>query len=103
MSKPTEHFIDDDAVHGWFGLTYASYLVMPRSVLQSMPQEWQQRFVQCLREIEETIDWESLPPMPSNYVVMLKDHVTGKWLTQDDPYRQYERGRRQLPLKNSPA
>ena len=41
-----------DAVHEWFGLTYSNYLVLHRSLLQSMPGEWQARFVVCLRELE---------------------------------------------------
>ncbi len=43
---------DDDAVHRWFGLSYANYLVLPRTLLQSMPAEWQRRFVGCLEELD---------------------------------------------------
>lgn len=42
-----------EAIHTWFSLTYANYLVLPRSVLQSMPDEWQQRFVGTLNELDE--------------------------------------------------
>lgn len=51
---------EHEAIHGWFGLTYANYLVIPRSVLQSMPDEWQQRFVGCLEEMGTAyghLDW----------------------------------------------
>lgn len=41
-----------DAVHKWFGLSYAPYLTLPRSVLQSMPGEWQKRMVALLRELQ---------------------------------------------------
>jgi hypothetical protein len=47
-------------VHAWFGLTYANYLVMPRSVLQSMPEEWQHRFTALMGEVHEAfghLDW----------------------------------------------
>lgn len=44
----------DDAVHAWFELSYASYLVWPRSVMQQMPAEWQQRFVALAKELEDT-------------------------------------------------
>lgn len=47
-------------IHTWFNLTYANYLVVPRSVLQSMPEDWQHRFVACLREMEDAfghLDW----------------------------------------------
>lgn len=45
--------IEAEAVHGWFGLTYANYLVLHRTLLQSMPDEWQNRFVACLRELDD--------------------------------------------------
>lgn len=54
-----EH-IPDGAIHEWFSLTYANYLILPRSVLQSMPLEWQDRFVSCLRELDRAfghLDW----------------------------------------------
>jgi hypothetical protein len=57
-----ESMWDHEAIHLWFGLTYANYLVVPRSVLQSMPDEWQARFVGCLREMDEAfghLDWPS--------------------------------------------
>lgn len=40
-----------ESIHGYFGLSYANYLVLPRSLLQSMPDEWQRRFVTELREL----------------------------------------------------
>jgi hypothetical protein len=39
-------------IHTWFGLSYANYLVLPRTLLQSMPAEWQHRFVGCLKEFD---------------------------------------------------
>ncbi|MFE9844731.1 hypothetical protein [Streptomyces goshikiensis] len=42
----------DGPVHAWFELTYSSYLVLPRTLMQSMPIEWQQRMVGCLEEIQ---------------------------------------------------
>lgn len=35
-------------VHSAFGLTYASYFVLPRSLMQHMPIEWQERFEQLV-------------------------------------------------------
>lgn len=40
-------------IHTYFGLTYANYLVLHRSLLQSMPEEWQCRFVAMLDELDE--------------------------------------------------
>jgi hypothetical protein len=56
-----------------------------------MPLEWQDRFVKCMEELDDRIDWRS------NYYVFLKDKDTGRFM--DDPLADYERGRRRLPLK----
>lgn len=47
-------------VHTWFSLTYANYLVVPRSVLQSMPEDWQHRFTALMGEMDQAfghLDW----------------------------------------------
>ena len=44
--------IEHDAIHRRFGLTYANYLVLHRTFLQSMPDEWQNRFVAVLDELD---------------------------------------------------
>ncbi|EFC79182.1 hypothetical protein FrEUN1fDRAFT_7713, partial [Parafrankia sp. EUN1f] len=36
---------ESDTIHTWFGLSYSNYLVLPRSLLQSMPDRWQEPFV----------------------------------------------------------
>jgi hypothetical protein len=45
------HQRTDGPIHGWFGLTYSSYQVLPRVLMQSMPLEWQRRMVACLEEL----------------------------------------------------
>lgn len=58
---PAECWRDDtEPIHLWFSLSYANYLVLPRSVLQSMPQPWQARFCTLLDELQELfggLDW----------------------------------------------
>lgn len=44
---------DPEAIHCHFGLTYANYLVLPRTLLQSMDDKWQTRFVALLRRFNE--------------------------------------------------
>lgn len=56
MTTPTPRIPYDkrphsDAVHTWFGLSYSNYAVLPRTLLQSMPDEWQKRFVALLEEL----------------------------------------------------
>lgn len=42
---------DNEAIHGFFGLSYSNYLVLPRTLLQSMPGDWQVGFVGLLHEL----------------------------------------------------
>ncbi|MFB7285472.1 hypothetical protein [Actinacidiphila glaucinigra] len=51
VSLPAVH-PTDGPIHEWFSLSYANYLALPRTLLQSMPIEWQQRMVACLNEME---------------------------------------------------
>lgn len=39
-----------EKLHGWFGLSYASWLTMPRVLMQEMPDEWQGRMAALLWE-----------------------------------------------------
>ena len=47
-----EELIEEEPVHNWFGLTYSSYLVLPRTLLQSAPVEWQRDFIRLLHHLE---------------------------------------------------
>lgn len=38
-------------IHTWFGLSYANHLVLPRTLLQSMPDDWQRRLTTLLEEM----------------------------------------------------
>lgn len=46
MTNPT-----DGPIHTWFGLSYCNYQVLHRTLMQSMPIEWQQRMVACLEQL----------------------------------------------------
>lgn len=43
-------------LHLWFGLSYASFLVLPRVGMQAMPTEWQEKMAELLNEYTDTID-----------------------------------------------
>ena len=95
------------SIHAWFELSYAQYLALPRSVLQSMPRDWQHRFVGLLEELDTTLDWR--PQDGTQYRVTLhrpdEDAAEGDddeayWGPAiDDPLMDYRRGRRKLPLR----
>lgn len=75
-------------VHTWFGLTYANYLVLPRTLMQSMPAHWQRHMVNALRALEDA--YRHIDQAPS-YSVRARDPLTGKFIK--DPVPHYNRGR----------
>lgn len=81
---------DDTPIHDFFGLSYSSYLVLSRTALQSMPPEWQRRFVAMLGEVREYLGEAG---EGGNYWVRMRDH-RGAFV--HDPLADYERGRRRL-------
>lgn len=42
----------DGPVHEWFSLSYCNFLVWHRAHMQSMPLEWQRRFVELAEELD---------------------------------------------------
>lgn len=85
----------NDALHLWFGLSYASYLVVPRAILQSMPDDWQGRLAALLNEADEIVaghkcEW---PKKGQTITVQLRDEL-GRFVPDD--LARYERGRRRL-------
>jgi len=75
---------DPRTIHEAFGLSYASYLVIPRLVLQSMPEDWQVRFVAMIDECHERFDFDTLM-----YTVSARTK-DGQYVT--DPLRDYRHG-----------
>jgi hypothetical protein len=69
MSEPMD-------VPTWFSLSYSNFLVMHRVELEHMPEEWQHRFVQMLREVEAA--YEHLDH-PEGYEV-----YPAKWVMVED-------------------
>lgn len=53
----------------WFGLSYSSYLVLPRTLMCGMPGEWQTRMAALLNEMREIYDCDQIN---DNYTVTLK-------------------------------
>ena len=83
-----------DALHLWFSLSYANYLVLPRSFLQSMPDEWQGKLAALLHEADEaamTRDFCWPPDGLKVYVELRRDEPRIR-----DDLADYQRGRRRL-------
>lgn len=78
-------------IHAYFSLSYANYLVLHRSILQSMPLDWQHKFVALLMEID---DVPFQVERPFAYRVQPVDE-RGRYAKETIPY--YDRGRTLIP------
>jgi len=83
----------DGPIHLWFNLTYANYLTLPRSLMQSMSVEWQEKMVALLEEMREAYPDQEWPP---SYRVSAIDY-NGRFIR--DPVPHYNRGRTFVPPK----
>lgn len=83
---------DNDAIHDYFGLTYANFLVLPRVALQSMPDEWQKKFVELLNDIPEVLP-EVSHIEPDKYTVSCRS-FNGRYVR--NPWPHYNRGRTRM-------
>jgi len=91
VTKPNE---SAEPIHDYFELSYCTYFVIPRSILQSMPLKWQKKFVGLVEQLDEMSGWRET--LPGNYRVNLTDE-RGNYVHDD--YLDYERGRRRIELK----
>lgn len=63
----------------WFGLSYASFIVLPRVVAHSMPDDWQARMAKLLEEYEDAFPGVHGADMPSPKVMASKGNKFCKW------------------------
>lgn len=75
-----------DKLSLWFELSYAQFLTVPRLVMESMPDEWQDKMAALLEELDDTFDWR---PRSGKYWVRLKD-AQGRFA--DAPLNDYRHG-----------
>lgn len=73
-----------DDIHAYFSLSYANYLVLPRTFLQSMPDEWQARFVAMLGELDQAFAHVA---QPEAYIVKAARSETVAALTAAERHR----------------
>jgi hypothetical protein len=79
-----------ESIHRFFGLSYANYLVIPRALLQSMPDKWQAEVVMLLDELSAAFEHV---PQAMNYMVQARSG-DGKFIR--DPVQHYNRGRTRI-------
>lgn len=87
---PSRYLAESEPIHLWFGLTYANYMALPRSVLQSMPREWQQAFCDLLEDLDDAFGYLDWPKYRVSAV-----NNQGRFIR--DPIPHYDRGRTRVP------
>lgn len=93
---------DSEAVHEFFGLSYCTHLVLPRTLLQSMPGWWQEKFVALMNAYDEAVRGTEQPEhyqvtaatqheaSDLNEAQMQRSGVTREWVgDEEDGYFQY--------------
>jgi hypothetical protein len=65
-----------NALWNWFGLSYSTWITLPRVLVHEMPDDWQARMYDLMQEWENTWDFSE---MPSPYVLARKDNKFTKW------------------------
>ena len=70
-----------------FGLTYASFLVVPRTLLMDMPVEWQSRFVELMDEYNKAV--VDVAP-ESAYDISVTFKQDGKFCKVPEVYTDYK-------------
>lgn len=93
--------VEEELIHGWFELTYANYLVLNRSLLQSMPAVWQARFVQCLEELRDAyshLEHAGSCGFGGPEISVAIRSADGRFA--GDPIPHYERGRAYVPQRD---
>ena len=96
MSDANEQCRSGTDIHTRFSLTYANYLVLPRSLLQSLPEEMQYRLTEVLDEIGNLALANDVP-FPDYRVQTVDDR--GRYMR--DPVPHYNRGRTKIDLSAS--
>ena len=81
-------------MHDWFGLSYSSYLVLPRVVIQSMPIAWQVQFVGLLDAARSACEAAGVALAESYYVKLIG--ADGRLAEEDLPHY------RRAPLLGDP-
>lgn len=66
FDRPVPIHPTDGPIHGYFGLSYSTHKVIPRTLAQSMPIESQERLVACLRELDDAF---AHVEQPEGYIV----------------------------------
>lgn len=95
MLRDKDGNLQESPIHGAFELSYASFLVVPRLLMEAMPYEWQKNMVDLVNELNEKFDWET-----NSMSVSFRNEL-GHFTESDRNLCNYRRGNSDLYLKDS--
>lgn len=72
---------------GWFGLSRASFLTLPRGMMHEMPDDWQNRMASLLQEWDD--HWPNFP----NVELSATCRKNGKFTPMPDEFKSYRHTR----------
>lgn len=78
----------DSPVHLAFELSYASFLVIPRLLMEAMPWGWQKDMVDLMEQLSEKYIWE----IEDQRLVIRMTDQNGRFVTMDKNLCDYRRG-----------
>jgi hypothetical protein len=77
-----------DALWCWFGLSYASWLTLPRVLMHEMPDVWQKKMAKLFNEFND--EYPNAPPLDTR-VFMVKNgklQKTPDWIAYRHPDKE---------------
>ncbi len=81
----------------FWSISRAEYLTVPRSIIQLMPVEWQNKMGRLMEEMDDAIDWH--PEGENHYWVELgtrhfedESDSEGRIISMPDPLKEYRHG-----------
>jgi len=90
---------ESELMEQFWSISRAEYLTVPRSIIQLMPVEWQNKLARLMEEMDNTVDWH--PEGEESYWVELgtryfedENDGEGQILSVPDPLQEYRHGNR---------
>ena len=77
--------MDNESIQLWFGLSRASFAVLPRVLIEAMPHDWQQRLAGLLEEADDAF------PSAPDFDYCVQQRVNGRIIDLPDFMRNYRR------------
>ena len=86
MIKDNNGNLIDSPIHIMFELSYASFFVLPRLLMEAMPWDWQVEMVGLMEEFNEKFEWDD------DKIEVIKSFGDSTYNNMDENLCDYRRG-----------